>query len=121
MHFRSSNEKNYYYSRTFRFVSNDNKKNLGLIDSYATKAVSIDYDDILEKFVIDDMEGFTYPILLLKCKNGKNLVFSPEAQLRERILEMMSSLYNDISQDSMWLILASKSKYEDNIEKIRNM
>ena len=53
MHFRSSNEKNYYYSRTFRFVFNDNKKNLGLIDSYATKGVSIDYDDILEKFVID--------------------------------------------------------------------
>lgn len=46
LYFRIGYTLDYYCSRTFRFTFNEKSGKIVLIDSYATRSVTLDYDDI---------------------------------------------------------------------------
>lgn len=101
LYFRIGYNLDYYCSKPFRFTFNDNSRKIVLIDSYATRSVTLDYDDIKQ------VESFKYKItnetlhvFAVCCKNNEVIFFIDNANLFKKIISE-GFTEKDVSTSSM--------------------
>lgn len=137
LYFRIGYNLDYYCSKPFRFTFNDNSRKIVLIDSYATRSVTLDYDDIKQ------VESFKYKItaetlhvFAVCCKNNEVIFFIDNANLFKKIISdgftekdvSTSSMTHTaferilsaaILPDDMFVIRSSTSNFDQHRDRIQ--
>lgn len=136
MIFRTDYNINEFTSRTLRFNFDDIKKTITLINSYCSKILVINYDELISvnSFTLDVANQ--YKIVLIKCTDNISIYLlsnkNDYSNIKAFIDKHTGTFNNDDSLrlvtaittnnfENDFFILVSQSHFDENINKLENI